>query len=175
MARTLIDPKDLYVRINFLWGKQWMLLTCGDYAKQHFNTMTVGWGSIGVMWNKAFVQVVVRPTRYTYEFMESYDTFTLCAFSPKYKDSLEILGTRSGKDGDKIAQACLTPAAAQSVAAPCFEEAELVLECVKLYWDDFNPAHFFDWGVDSNYPNKDYHRIYFGEIREIYGEDSYRV
>ena len=173
MVRKLIEPEDLNVRINYLWGKQWMLLTSGDFSAGKYNTMTVAWGSLGVMWNKPFVQIVVRPTRYTYQFIEQFGTFTLCAFPEKYKDALEILGTKSGRDGDKISEACLTPIASKHVAAPCFEEAELVLECCKLYWDDFNPAHFFDFGIDNNYPQKDYHRIYFGEIVKIFGIDDY--
>jgi flavin reductase (DIM6/NTAB) family NADH-FMN oxidoreductase RutF len=126
--------------------------------------MTVGWGSLGTMWGKPFAQVVVRPSRYTREFMEAYDTFTLCAFPENHRKALQLLGSKSGRDGDKIAEAGLTPAASSAVAAPCFEEAELVIECRKIYWQDMDAANFVDADIRKNYPQKDYHRIYFGEI-----------
>jgi flavin reductase (DIM6/NTAB) family NADH-FMN oxidoreductase RutF len=135
--------------------------------------MTISWGSLGVMWNKPFVQVVVRPVRYTYEFIERFDTFTLCAFPRAYHKALSLLGTKSGRDGDKIAQAGLTPSAARCVAAPAYAEAKLVIECRKLYWQDIDPAHFLDAQLDRNYPQKDYHRIYFGEILAVDGVTEY--
>jgi hypothetical protein len=94
-----------------------MLLMCGDYGIGHYNAMTVGWGSLGTMWGRPFVQVVVRPSRYTYEFMEQYDTFTLGAFPEEYRDAMLLLGTKSGRDGDKIGESGLTPIASVQVAA----------------------------------------------------------
>ncbi len=150
-----------------------MLLTSGDFKNGTFNTMTVGWGSLGVMWSKPFVQVVVRPTRYTYNFMNQHDTFTLCALPEKYRKALELLGSKSGRHGNKIAEAEIQPIASTIVAAPSFAEAELIIECRKIYWDDFKPDHFLDHHIHANYPLKDYHRIYFGEIMAILGEDKY--
>ena len=160
----------LMVKAHDLWENQWFLLTCGDFSEKRFNTMTVAWGSLGSMWNKPFAQVVVRPTRYTYEFMEEYDTFTLCAFPSQYKKALLLLGSKSGRDGDKIAETGLTPVASTVVPAPSFSEAKLVLECRKMYWDDMKPSHFLSSDIDDNYPEKDYHRIYFGEVIAIVGE-----
>jgi len=167
-------PTDKFILNNVdLWSNKWMLLTAGDFRKNTFNTMTVGWGSLGVMWNKPFVQVVVRPTRYTHNFMEKYETFTLCAFPEKYRQALELLGSKSGRYGDKIAESGLQPIASTKVAAPSFAEAELIIECRKIYWDDLKPDHFLDHRIHTNYPLKDYHRVYFGEIVAILGEDNY--
>ena len=167
-------PTDKFIVNNVdLWSNKWLLLTSGDFEKNAFNTMTVGWGSLGVMWNKPFAQVVVRPTRYTYNFMEQYDTFTLCALPEKYRKALELLGSKSGKYGDKIAESGLQPIASTKIAAPAFAEAELIIECQKTYWDDFKPDHFLDHQIHSSYPMKDYHRVYFGEILVILGEDKY--
>ena len=80
MALHPIPIDQLLLNVSALWSEQWLLLTAGDFRAGKFNAMTVGWGSFGVMWNKPFVQVVVRPTRYTYQFMEQYEDFTLCAF-----------------------------------------------------------------------------------------------
>lgn len=167
-------PRDKFIINNVdLWSNKSMLLTAGDFKKSAFNTMTVGWGSLGVMWNKPFAQVVVRPTRYTHNFMEKYETFTLCAFPEDYRQALELLGSKSGRYGDKIAESGLQPIASTKVAAPSFAEAELIIECRKIYWDDFKPDHFLDHRIHANYPLKDYHRVYFGEIIVILGEKKY--
>jgi flavin reductase (DIM6/NTAB) family NADH-FMN oxidoreductase RutF len=173
MKRELIALNDFNIRIFHLWDVRSLLLTSGDYARKHFNAMTIGWGSIGYIWQRPFIQVVVRPVRYTYEFMERYDTFTVCAFPKQFDAALQLLGTRSGRDGDKIAESGLTPVSSEKVAAPSYLEANLVLECRKVYWDDLEPGHFLDLSIGKNYPRQDYHRIYFGEILAIYNtEDS---
>jgi flavin reductase (DIM6/NTAB) family NADH-FMN oxidoreductase RutF len=173
MIRQPIDIEHLLVRSHHLWADQWLLLTSGDFAKGKFNAMTVGWGSLGTMWGKPFAQVVVRPGRYTRRFMEANDTFTLCAFPKDCRDALHLLGTKSGRDGDKIAASHLTPVASSAVAAPSFAEAELVLECRKMYWQDMEPANFADPAIGKNYPQRDYHRIYFGEIVAVSGTESF--
>jgi len=175
MDREPIALQNLSVRPLHLWAEQWLVLASGDFAARRYNAMAVGWGSLGTMWRKPFAQVVVRPTRYTRQFMEKYDTFTLCAFPEACRDSVELLGTRSGRDGDKIVQAGLTPTASSKVAAPCFAEAELVIECRKIYWDDMDCAHFLDPAIQGNYPDEDYHRIYFGEIVAVQAASSFRA
>ena len=173
MDRKGIDVSNLLVRAHQLWADQWMLLTGGDFTQDRFNCMTVAWGSLGTMWGKPFVQVVVRHSRYTLEFMEGYDTFTLSAFPNEQRKALQLLGSRSGRDGDKIAESGLTPTAATVVAAPCYAEAELVIESRKIYWQDMDAANFLDPKIEKNYPKKDYHRIYFGEIVAVTGTDSF--
>jgi len=169
MTRKSISFDELCVKTHHLWDKQWLLLTAGDFAEGRFNSMTVGWGSLGTMWSKPFAQVVVRPIRYTYQFMEQYDTFTLCAFPEEHHKALQLMGTKSGRDTDKVAETGLTPIASTKIAAPGYAEASLIIECRKIYWDDLEPAHFLDPDIDKNYPEKHYHRIYFGEIVAVYG------
>ena len=118
MTRAAIPVKKLLVRSHQIWDDQWFLLTAGDFARGRYNTMTVSWGSLGTMWNLPFAQVVVRPSRYTYQFMEESDSFTLSAFPEERRHALDLLGTRSGRDGNKIAEAGLTPMASTRVAAP---------------------------------------------------------
>ena len=173
MILKQVDPKQLTIKFADIWKKQGMLLTSGDFKNGHFNTMTVGWGSLGVMWVKPFVQVVVRPTRFTYEFTEKYDNFTLCAFPKENRKALNLLGTKSGRDGDKIKESGLTPIGSKEVSSPGFAEANLIFECRKIYWDNFTPENFLDPKIDKNYPQKDYHRIYFGEIIAIWGDESF--
>jgi flavin reductase (DIM6/NTAB) family NADH-FMN oxidoreductase RutF len=175
MKRLPVRLDRLAVKPMFLWGSRHLLLTSGDFAQGSFNAMTIGWGSLGVMWSRPFVQVVVRPVRYTYEFMERYDTFTVCAFAARRAKALELLGTKSGRDGDKIAESGLHPMASMKVAAPSYVEAELALECRKIYWDDIERAHFLDAGLEEKYPRKDYHRIYYGEIVAAFGIPRYKA
>jgi flavin reductase (DIM6/NTAB) family NADH-FMN oxidoreductase RutF len=164
MERNPIPIEELTVKAYSLWEKQWLLLSSGDFAAGHFNCMTISWGSLGVMWGRPFVQVVVRPQRYTREFIEKYSTFTVCAFPEVYRPALNLLGSRSGREMDKMAGSGLTPQAASIVAAPVYTEAELAIECRKIYWQDFDPEHFIEAGIHRNYPKRDYHRMYFGEI-----------
>jgi flavin reductase (DIM6/NTAB) family NADH-FMN oxidoreductase RutF len=178
MTKKMKDLKEIPVgqflpRINHLWLDQWFLLTSGNYASNHFNTMTVAWGYFGIMWNKPVAVVVVRPTRYTFEFINKYETFTLSAFNEKYKKDLNLLGTKSGRDGDKISETKLTIVPSRTVEAPAFEEAELIIECKKIYWEDFNPDRFLDPSIEDRYPQKDYHRMYFGEVVMIRGMERF--
>jgi flavin reductase (DIM6/NTAB) family NADH-FMN oxidoreductase RutF len=172
-SRHLIPIEKFTIKPFHLLDVQSLLLTSGDLPKYHFNAMTIGWGSFGYIWRRPFVQVVVRPVRYTFEFMEKYDTFTLCAFPPQYHEALQLLGSKSGRDLDKIAASGLTPLASTKITAPGYEQASLILECRKIYWADLNSDHFLDPGIELNYPQKDYHRSYFGEILAIFGTESF--
>lgn len=145
-------------------GKEWTLITAGNEEKH--NTMTASWGGVGVLWNKNVATVYIRPQRYTKEFIDGNETFTLTFFEEKYRDALTLLGRKSGRDGDKIAEAGLTPCAVEKTIA--FEEAELVLVCRKLYADEIKPECFLDKEADvNNYPEKDYHTMYIAEITKV--------
>lgn len=173
MERKPIAIEDFTVKAYGLFESQWLLLTSGDFKSGHYNAMTISWGSLGVMWNKPFAQVVVRPVRYTFEFIQKYETFTLCAFPAAYRKALSLLGMKSGRDGDKINEAGLCAVQAKRVSAPAYAEAELVIECRKLYWQDLNPENFLDPGIAQHYPRKDYHRMVFGEIVAVEGSAQY--
>ncbi len=174
MQRHTIPVQQFVSLSTSLWADQWLALTCGDFKKGHYNAMTVAWGSIGTMWHKPFVQVVIRPIRYTFEFMNQYSDFTLCAFPESYRSALQILGSQSGRDCKKIEIAKLTPVASTQINSPSFEEAELIIECEKIYWDDMKPENFLKKEIHNNY-NNDYHRIYFGEVAGIQGVSKYMI
>ncbi len=173
MIRKEIAFEALQTQPLALFDKQWALLGAGDLEADQYNCMTISWGSMGTMWNRPFVQVVVRDTRYTYRFMEAHDTFTVSFFPEAYRAALELLGSKSGRDGDKISESGLTPTAALRVAAPGFMEAELVLSCRKMYQSDMKPDHFLDPAINRHYPLKDYHRIYFGEVIAVEATETY--
>lgn len=147
-----------------LWANQWLLLASGDFNQRHFNAMTIAWGSLGCMWHKPFIQVVVRPGRYTHEFMERYDTFTVSSFPDDLKPALNFMGSHSGRHINKFENSGITPIQSKYVKAPGFQEASLIFECRKMYRDELKTTGFVDPSIDKNYPQKDYHSIYFGEI-----------
>ncbi len=143
-----------------LIGADWMLITAG--TKDSFNTMTGAWGGLGVAWDKRIAMCLVRPTRYTYEFMERSWSFSLSFFDEEYRDALTYCGTASGRDVNKVAEAGLTPVFSEDTIH--FAEARLVIECRKIYYQDIQPQNFLVPDMDSFYPKKDYHRMYVGEI-----------
>lgn len=160
-----VDPKTLDGNVFSMIGDQWMLVTAG--SAERCNTMTAAWGGLGVLWGKEVATIYIRPQRYTYQFVEENGYFTLAFFGPEYRQALSLCGSKSGRDVDKIKECGFTVAAAEC-GAPYFQEAELVLVCKKLYWQDIDPTHFLDGRIDgTHYPKKDYHRIYTGEIVEV--------
>jgi flavin reductase (DIM6/NTAB) family NADH-FMN oxidoreductase RutF len=173
MRRKKIAVKDFSCLPLDILANQWMLLASGDFSAKNFNMMTVGWGGFGTMWGKPFCMVVVRPGRHTYQFMEKSSDFTISAFPDDCKRTLGILGSASGRDMDKINSSGFTPIASTSASSPGFDEAELIIECKKIYFDDFKPENFLDPEIENCYPDKDYHRMYFGEVQAIFASDKY--
>jgi len=139
-----------------------MLIVAGDKASH--NMMTASWGGLGVLWEKNVVTVYVRPTRYTYEFMERENNFSLCFFG-KDKDVHKIGGYKSGRDIDKANAAGLTPV--YDYGTVYYKEAELVLICKKLYTSVFDNTKFISPDIEKYYPQKDYHSMYIGEISKV--------
>lgn len=167
MVRKTVDFHHWQVKPHHLLDKQWLVLTSGDFHAGKYNSMIVGWGGFGTMWNKPFALIPVRPQRYTFEFMEQFDSFTLSALPEKYRTALDLLGTKSGRDMNKLNSTGLNPIPSSMVSAPGLDEADLIIECRKSYWQDLDPTHFLISSIAKQYPRHDYHRIYFGEILSI--------
>ncbi len=157
-----LTPEELEGNPFRMIGKQWMLITAGD--EQKTNTMTASWGGLGILWNKPVSFAFIRPTRYTYEFTEREEGYSLCFFDESYREALKLCGTVSGRDRNKIAEAGLTPR--YEAGIPYFDEAETVLLCRKIAVQDMDPAGFIDPAAAGFY-NNDYHRVYTGEITKV--------
>ncbi|NMC84688.1 MAG: flavin reductase family protein [Anaerolineaceae bacterium] len=170
MANSPIAIEELKLNSFSIFQERWFVLMAGDFAEKKYNCMTISWGSLGVIWEKPFVMVAVRPTRYTFQFIQQYPDFTVCAFPTECHKALEYLGSKSGRREDKIAKSGLTACAAEKVAAPAFAEANLVLECRKMYTDPLHEAAFLDPAIVRNYPNRDFHQLYFGEVLAVSGD-----
>ena len=156
-------------------GHEWMLLTAGNEAAG-YNTMTVAWGHMGVIWNRPgnqrpchylpTVAAYVRPQRYTKAFMDREELFTLCVFDESHRPALTYLGSHSGRDEDKVAAVGLTPAFGDGYTY--FEEASLVLVCRKLYRAPLVEEGLLDKAiVEDCYPGRDFHDLYIGEIVKV--------
>jgi len=162
---TEINPLQLNESAFRIIGKEWMLITAGDM--ENWNTMTASWGGMGELWFKPVVFTFIRPTRYTREFVEREEVFTLSFFDETHRKALNFCGANSGRDCDKAAETGLTPFATGG-GSVAFEEARLVLECRKMYFQDIQPEQFLDESIDSKYyPEKDYHRMYVGEVLRV--------
>lgn len=161
LAQLKIDPFTLV-------GQDWTLIAAGD--EQKYNMMTASWGELGVLWGKNVSTVFIRPTRYTLEFVERKDYYSLSFFDEKYKPALAYCGSHSGRDVNKEKETGLTPVF--DAQAPYFSEAKLVLICRKLYHQKLDPSGFIDKGIDSEcYPEKDYHELFVGEIISVLADE----
>lgn len=128
------------------------------------NPMTIGWGTIGIIWGKPVFQVYVRPTRYTYGLMQHSEEFTVCFFRNKFKKELAVCGTRSGRDTDKMSQCGFHPDKGILVRAPYIREASFHYECRIIHRHPLDPETLDRKIVKRYYPLKDYHMVYYGEI-----------
>ncbi len=158
------SPLELDESAFRLIGKEWMLITAGNMKS--WNTMTGSWGAMGELWFKPVVFTFLRPQRHTLEFVEKEPLFTLSFFDETYRSALNFCGSHSGRDHDKAAETGLTPVATDG-GSVAFMEARLVLECRKMYFQDVNPDHFLIPEIEENYPKKDYHRMFVGEVVRV--------
>ena len=141
----------------------WALLTAGDINS--WNTMTVSWGGVGELWGNDVVFCFVRPQRYTFEFMEKQDAFTLSFFGGKYKKELAFCGAKSGRDYDKAKETGFVPVKAGDAIG--FEQANVIIVCKKIAVSDIDPKGFLDNSIMSNYKSNDFHKIYVGKIEKV--------
>ncbi|WP_313343846.1 flavin reductase [Sedimentibacter sp.] len=159
-----IKPEELNKSAFQMIGNDWMLITAEKDNKA--NTMTASWGGFGVMWNKNVSYIVLRPQRYTKEFIDNTDTFSLCFFDNKYKKELSYLGSVSGRDEDKMNKTALTLNHYDNI--PYFEEADIIITCRKLFAQELNPDAFIEKNlIEKNYPDKDFHTMYISEVLKV--------
>lgn len=159
-----INIRDIKESPVKLISDDWALLTAG--RGKEFNTMTVSWGAAGELWGRDSVFVFVRPQRYTFEFIENSELFTLSFYPEEYKDALRICGRKSGRDINKPAETGLTPV--ETDGAVTFEQAKYTIVCRKIASQYLDPAGFIDKTIEENYSNNDYHKMYVGEIIAVY-------
>ena len=163
-----IDPKQLDKNAFSMIGDQWMLITAG--TGENCNTMTASWGGLGVIWGAPSATCYIRPQRYTKEFVDREDFFTLSFFGEEHRKALQLCGSKSGREVDKVKECGFTVQAAEC-GAPYFQEAELVLVCRKRFAQPMDPDCMPQEIKTKWYPEKDYHTLYIGEIVEVLVKD----
>lgn len=141
-------------------NNEWCLITAGKIDS--YNTMTASWGGFGILWHRQVAFIFIRPNRYTYEFTEKNKAFSISFFPKQYKDILTFCGRNSGRQVDKMKLEKISPIEINNTIA--FNEAELVFTCNKLYADNLKPELFLDTTIEKEYPKKQYHKLYIGEI-----------
>ena len=167
MAFCEISCEEFVVAPIRILARDRMLLTA-EGADGKLNSMTVGWGGLGVMWGKPVVFYGVRPERYTHDLTESGISVSLSAFSLSDAGLLSYFGTHSGRNLDKYAAAQLTPIRMPDGGIG-FANATLVLTAEKCYSAPICGDGFRNAALDGIwYPKKDYHTLYFSVIRSIY-------
>lgn len=150
-------------------GKEWMLITAGN--EQEFNTMTASWGGIGFLWNKPVVFVFIRPQRYTFEFTEKNDYFTLSFLGEENRAIHKICGSLSGRTINKVKETGLLPETTE-LGNILFKQSRFSLECKKLYTTNLTEEQFVNNELISKwYPGKDFHKMYVAEIVNMWVEN----
>ena len=161
-----ISPFELKGNIFHEINDEWMLITA-ENAEGKINTMTASWGGFGIMWGKPVCVCVIRPQRYTAEFVEENEMLSLSFLEEGYREALKLCGTKSGRDCDKIADAGLTPIKLGNIYG--FKEAKTVISGKKIYTDVIKEVGFIDKSIiDSKYPHRDYHKVFVCEIDTVY-------
>lgn len=159
-----IRPEQLEDNPFKMIGKDWMLVAAEKNGI--VNMMTASWGGTGIIWNRPVVTIYIRPARYTKEFLDAGDTFSLNVFSEKYKSVLDYCGSHTGRDGDKVAATKLK--VEHLNGTPWFAQARAVFICRKLYAQVLDPFCFVDKKIlDQIYRKDDFHTMYIGEIEKV--------
>ena len=150
-----------------LIGQEWMLITAG--TKDSFNTMTASWGGFGWLWNKPVAFIFVRHERYTHGFIENNPRLTLSFYPEKYRNALQICGTKSGRDCDKVAEAGLTPLEI-SEGVMTFEQARMTVQGRKIFKCEMEEADFLDRSILDLYGGDQdgFHTVYVMEIEKVF-------
>lgn len=165
MSFTKIDITKDAMHVFDLLAKDWMLISAG--TEQKWNTMTASWGALGVIWGKPSVTAYIRHSRYTKEFVDNNEYFTITFLQDGHRDALNVLGSMSGREIDKMHESGLTPVFVDG--QPTFEEAKLVLVCRKRCKSEIAPEDLVHQETaDKWYSDKNYHTMYIGEIVAAY-------
>ena len=161
-----IAPTEIELNPVQMIDKDWLVVSAGKEG--NMNLMTISWGTIGELWGKPVFTVFVSTSRYTHRFMEENDCFTVTHFPESMRNKLSYLGRVSGRDEDKVAGAGLTVEFTE-LGNPIYAEADLAIECRKLYGQQFDaalmPAAQREWYERSGLG---IHYMYIGEIIHVW-------
>ena len=132
------------------------------------NIMTIGWATVGVIWSKHVMTVMVRPVRYTYELIEHATAFSVCVPSNKYAKELIACGTESGRSTDKAKKHGLTLVSGKLENSIIVKGCDFFYECEIIHKNLIDPNYLKKELKEDLYPKNDFHAIYYGEIKHTY-------
>ncbi|MCX6251056.1 MAG: flavin reductase family protein [Bacteroidetes bacterium] len=164
--RTQKGSFDLFQKTIEILDGNGALLVSGSPP----NAMTIGWGTIGIIWGRPIFIVYVRPTRYTYQLMEKSEDFSVNFLLGKYSAEIGICGARSGRDTDKISRCNFTMVKGLLIPTPYIAESDFHYECRIIERNTLDPGTLDQLIINRYYPIKDFHRLYFGEILGVFSE-----
>lgn len=141
-------------------------------AAENGNPMTIGWGSIGIIWKRPIFTVLVRPSRHTHDLIEKSGAFSVNVLSDEYAEQILYCGTYSGRDVDKIDHCGFSLEQGNNILIPHLKQASVVYECSVVHKNDVIGnvlkesiyKHYYDQGDDRG----NFHTIYFGEILSVF-------
>lgn len=160
-----IAPDKIPGNIIKMLSEDWMLITAG--REDDYNMMTASWGGLGHLYNKPIAFCFIYPTRHTYQLMEKGDTYTISFYTEAHREVLKYCGNHSGKDGDKVKAAGLSPVTTPS-GSKSFSEAWMIIECKKLISQSITPEAIHDEKLKKEWNDKPLHKMYIGEIINVW-------
>ena len=161
-----IDIKDLTDNAVSLFADNWFVVTAGN--ENDFNQMTISWGALGIIWGHPSATIYIRNTRHTYPYLKENRYFTLCAFDEEHRDKVLFIGSNSGRDINKVEATGLTPKTTE-LGSVYYDEARLVIECEKVYFNEIIPANILiEEGQKMYEGNDDFHEMFIGKIVNVW-------
>ena len=163
MDRQAMTYTDHFEAVMKAMTSRGLLLGAYD-ADDRANAMTIGWGMLGSIWSMPMWIVLARPSRYTHQCIEHTGCFSVNVPGRAQERACGVCGSRSGRDGGKLAEAGLTPEKGENVLAPTLAECPIVYECRVVHRNDVLPDQLIAELMNGPYADGDFHRVYFGRI-----------
>ena len=138
------------------------------------NAMTIGWGTIGIIWGRPVFVVLVRPSRHTWTLLEENGDFTVNVPPPELRKAVHFCGSKSRRNHDKFAETGLTPIAGLHVNAPIIEECVIHYECRTIHKNQVVPDALAKAVVKDCYLSGDFHTLYYGHILGVLADEDAR-
>jgi len=171
MSKVTVDYTSYFAEVIKRMSEDGLLMVTAG-ADGRPNVMTIGWGTVGILWGLPVFVVFVRPSRYTYSRLDEVDEFTVNVPDKTLAKAVLHCGTVSGRDNDKFKQMGLTPATAKTVKVPVIQECVMHYECRVVHRNDVVPGALDKEIISSAYPQGDFHRIYYGRILATYADEN---
>lgn len=172
MPKVEVDYAQFVPQLVKAFNSGGALLTSVD-SDGRPNPMTIGWGTVGVIWSQKVFTVMVRPSRYTYNCIENTDDFTVNVPYPKLRETVDFCGTRSGREYDKFEECGITPHESPDITSPGIKECGVIWECEVMYHSDIDTDEMIPELTEMGYPSGDIHRVYYGLVSRCVADEDF--